>query len=125
MKTAAQIVKEFRTGHALAIEACRRHYGRRRFIAPREVEVMACDGKGERLTNEPIEIPLSKLNAKSLSAAMASLQRRRPDATHIAVEIGYDLWDSFYEYMKRDDGYDYDPRVDHHCLELPCSEIAS
>lgn len=86
-------------------------------LSYREVEVVAGDGAGNRV-DDPVFIPMSMLSAKTLRSAIASL-RRNPQAVEISLQGGFDLWESFNEYMKRDEGYEYEPCVAQWDVEVP------
>lgn len=113
------LLREFRTGVVATRMALKRDYWRN-YVATREVELIPCNAQGR--VGDPNYCPLSCLSVSWVQVAAADLLRTYPDATHVAVEVGFDLYASFGEYMqnqRHDAGYDYDPRVEHYSVDLP------
>lgn len=89
------------------------------YVSAREVEVIASNADGR--VGEPEYLRLGELTGARAEALIRAALMRHPDATAVSIELGFDAWESFGEYMQTVKGaasYDYTPRVDHVSVEV-------
>lgn len=90
------------------------------YIAPREVEFIAFNADGR--VGDPNYGRLSELTGKVIEREVLDLLKQYPAATGVAVEVGFDAWENFWYFAHKDDGYDYEPRVDHYSVDVSRDE---
>lgn len=94
------------------------------FIAPREVEFIAFNAQGR--VGEPTYGRLGELTGAVVEREVRDLLEQYPVATGVSVEIGYDAYESFGQYIQTAKGsanYDYEPRVEHYSVDIARSEV--
>lgn len=96
----------------------KRHY-RGQHVQPREVELIAFNASGR--VGEPLYASLRDLRGRKLERLVRDLLRDYPTATGVSVEQGFDLFDSFGDFLK---GHDYEPRVEQWELDVPAHLVA-
>ena len=118
------VAKSFKGGAA----ATRRQLNKQMsgYVAAREVEFIAFNASGR--VGEPTYGRLSELTGKVVEREVRSLLDDYPVATGVSVEIGFDAYESFGEYMqnlRNSAGFDYEPRVEHFNVDVSRSEVMS
>lgn len=114
MTTFSKFAQEFRT-HAAQCRA-KLQQGEQGYVAAREVEIIPTNEDGR--AGDPVFLRLGKMTGETLRREVESVLDC-PGLTGVAVEIGFDLWENFHQYMHRDDGWDYEPRIDHFSMDIP------
>ena len=94
-------------------QADRNHRG---YIKPRESELLACNTNGRTPRCEPVFFATSKVTGKWLREQVRAIKADDKDATSVSVDGGFDLFDSFRDYL---DGCDYEPSVEVWEFDVP------
>lgn len=116
MTTFAKFAREFATG-AAAFRRELQRTNRDCYVAAREVEVLGLTSKGERTgSGEPDFLSLGKMSGAQVRKSVEHFLKN--GAVRVAVEVGYDAWENFAVYA-RQDGSDYEPRIDHFSMDVP------
>jgi hypothetical protein len=116
-----KIAKEFKAGAAEARRNLQKDF-RGKYVAAREIELLAVTAAGHRSDangGEPLDfVPVGKLSGKRIAQAFENLPA---DASKISLSLGFDLWESFGEYiqtMGRGPSFDYEPRIEHYEVDV-------
>lgn len=116
------VVKSFKSGAA----ATRRQLNKDvpGYVAAREVEFIPFNASGR--VGDPTYARLSELTGKAVEREVLSLLEEYPVATGVSVEIGFDAYESFGQYMqnlRNNAGFDYEPRIDHFNVDVSRSDL--
>ena len=112
-------LQEFRKGVTATRAELSKQF-RSNYVATREVEFIPMDASGR--VGEPTYAGLSNLTAAFVESEVRSLLDDYPQATGVGVEVGFDVYESFGQYMqnlRNGAGFDYEPRVDHYSVDVP------
>jgi len=86
------------------------------YLRPRELQVLACNNNGRVDRCEPIFNNVSKLTGKWLREQVRYIKEHYPDATLVGIDGGFDLFESFQDYLA---GFDYEPCIEVWEVEVP------
>jgi hypothetical protein len=116
-----KIAKEFKKEAAKVRASLSREY-RGKYVAAREIEILALDDNGRRSDlhgGEPLNwVPVGKLTGKQIENVVDGLP---PAIGKVSLSLGFDLWESFGEYiqtMGRGPSFDYEPRIHHYEVDV-------
>lgn len=86
------------------------------YLRPRELQVLACNDSGRVDRCEPIFNNTSAINGKWLREQVRYIKAQYPDATLVGIDGGFDLFESFQDYLA---GFDYEPCIEVWEIEVP------
>ena len=112
------VAREFRKGATAARAELAKQF-RSNYVAAREVEFIPFNASGR--CGEPTYAALSEVNGTVVEREVRALLEQYPQATGVGVEVGFDVYESFGQYMqnlRNSAGFDYEPRVDHFSVDV-------
>jgi hypothetical protein len=83
-------------------------------LAARELEIIAANTEGR--VADPVFERLSTLTAGRLQSIIDELMLANPNATHVGLSMGWDLYDHLHAFTE---GWDYDPSVETYEADVP------
>jgi hypothetical protein len=117
-----QIAKDIRAAAKVCINEARKQDND--YYTHREIELVACDGTGERISDEATYLSLSEVSGATVKAAIRCViedcDTMRYTYSHIGVFGGVDAYESLSDCLK---GYEYTPMANTWDLaDIPLTE---